>query len=237
MILQRSDLARADNFELLPNNRTQKVSLFGSLGYRVEMKIPSFFRLSSLFVLNLILIGCASEQLILPESEMTPFTAASERNPVRTQLKMAVNKVVDQRNGDPHQLGWTDTGLRSQTPVLLERTVADTFGYELKKELAARGVKMSQSADLNIDVEILKFDLATAKSGAFHTPSCESEMQFNLDRPAAKRRATVNVKSSFQAPAPVFKMQLSNAQTVASCLNLAVETLIKNDDFLRIINE
>lgn len=197
------------------------------------MKTSFSFRSVSFLVVLLALAGCSSREIIMPESELTPYAAASERTPVETSLRLTIASVTDQRAGDDHVVG--STGVYQQIPVSFDRSVTDTVSDQLAKELKARGLEQSPSGDLIANVTIKKLDMQAVSNGPFMAPTCKLEMALKIDRPSKGRHGEFTVNSNFTAPTPIVKSQLAHSQTFASCMNLAVERLVKTPEFGRLL--
>jgi uncharacterized lipoprotein YajG len=193
--------------------------------------------LSSILVVATLfgLVGCATGQMALAPAEMEPFPAAADRTPVRTSLSFQIHSSEDQRNIGAHQLGWSGTTPDNRRAVVTERTVAETLADRLKAELNSRGFQSRVGGEVAMGLTIQKFDIQSVPNGPFHTPSCSAEVTVDLTRAGSKRSAKVKLNSNFTAPAPLFKTQLANAQTVASCMNLITEGLVKNTEFQQML--
>lgn len=177
--------------------------------------------------------ACSSREVIMPENELTPYATASERTPVATSLRMTIDSVKDLRPGDDHVVG--STGVYQQIPVSFERSVTETVSDQLAKELKARGLEQGPSGDLVAEVTIKKLDLKAVSNGPFMAPACNFEMGLKINRPAKGRHGEFTISSNFTAPTPIVKTRLAHAQTFASCMNLAVERLVKTSEFTRLL--
>lgn len=199
-------------------------------------KSPRFsINLSMFGALVLTLAGCASGQMALPPGEMQPFAAAADRTPVRTSLTFQIHSAEDLRSMSSHQLGWSGSTEDNRRAVVTEAPVAETLADRLKSELNARGFQSRVGGDLAMSLTIHKFDLQSVANGPFQTPSCKAEVTVDLSRAGVKRTAKIRLNSNFTAPAPLFKTMQANAQTVASCMNLIAEGLVKNDEFKQML--
>ena len=191
----------------------------------------SYLSVSLVLVVSLFLVSCASSEMILPTDEMTPYPAAGERTQFLSKQTFQFANVVDSRNAPAHDVGWTESGLRERTPVRFENTVAQTLTQQITSELKKRGFNFSNPANIQISMTIQKLTLEKVVNDAFWAPSCDTELKFQLSQKQSGHQTEIAVKSRFTAPAPVLNNQEANAETVASCLNMAVERLVKNDDF------
>ena len=195
------------------------------------------FRSLSLVLTASLLTACASGPMALTPSEMQPFPAAADRTPIRTSLSFQIQSSVDQREMGPHQLGWSGTSVDKRRPVVVETTVADLVAERLRNELNMRGFQSRPPGDIGLHLILQKFEVKTDLNGPFQTPTCEAKVMIEMSRTGKTKKASLQVNSNFMAPAPVFKTELANSQTVASCLNLVAERIAKSSELQALLAE
>lgn len=181
--------------------------------------------------------GCVTApEMVLPQDEMTPFPSASDRTPVRTEKSFTIQASTDERPSyGPHQFGWSGMNDDDRKPVVAEQTVAETVSDRLRSELNTRGFRSGLPGDVNLALTIHRFDIKSVKNGAFAGPECDAEVTIDISKPGSKEVTKFKVNSQFTAPAPLFKTQLANSQTIASCVNLIAERLAKSDELKTIL--
>lgn len=190
----------------------------------------------SLLTLNLLAACASSPEMVLPREEMTPFPAASDRTPVRTEKSFQIQAASDLReNFGANQVGWSGIDEDDRKAVVTEQSVAETVADGLKSELNSRGFRSGLPGDVNLALTIHRFDVKSVKNGAFAGPECDADVTIDITKPGSKEVTKFRVNSQFTAPAPLFKTQLANSQTVASCVNLIAERLAKSDELRTIL--
>lgn len=186
--------------------------------------------------LNLLAACASSPEMILPREEMTPFPAAADRTPVRTEKSFQIQAATDQRESfGAHQVGWSGINEDDRKAVVTEQSVAETVADGLRGELNSRGFRSGLPGDVTLALTIHRFDVKSVKNGAFAGPECDADVTIDIAKPGAKEVTKFRVNSQFTAPAPLFKTQLANSQTVASCVNLIAERLAKSEELKAVL--
>lgn len=185
--------------------------------------------------MSLLLIRCASPQIVLHDRELIPAKDASERTQVWAAQTFSISQVEDQRQKPEYWVGTANTGVRNKpTPVELERTVATVVKTQMESELSQRGLKMASPADVDLKVKVQELEVRETREGMAPEASvCSARMEVSVE-PNAKSKSKPfkwTGKVEFQNRGTLLDTTAVTASTLAGCLNLIVEKMVTNGEF------
>jgi len=186
-------------------------------------------------VLSLLLIRCASPQIVLRDRELVPAKDASERTQIWAAQTFSISQVEDQRQKPEYWVGTAGTGVRNKpTPVELERPVATVVKTQMENELSQRGLKMANPADVDLKIKVQELEVGETRQGMAPEASiCKAQIEVAVE-PKGKSKAKPFKwigKVEFQNRGTLIDTTASTAATLAGCLNIMVEKMISNGEF------
>ncbi len=186
-------------------------------------------------LLSLLLVRCATPQVVLKDRELVPAKDASERTQVWAAQTFSISQVEDQRQKPEYWVGTAGTGVRNKpTPVELERPVATVVKSQMENELKQRGLKLGNPADVDLKIKVQELEVRETRVGLAPEASiCSARMEVSVE-PGAKSKAKPfkwTGKVEFQNRGTLIDTTAATAATLAGCLNLMVEKMVSNGDF------
>lgn len=183
----------------------------------------------SLFLVSLILFGCAQQKVTIKNEDFEPFVGME----TMTKLKetTAPVKIVTVKDTRPAErgVGEARTGAQFQrTPVFLEEAPSIFVRKTLERELEARGmliVNSDQEAELTILIKTLWVEEVLEK---YQPEKAKCKIDFEITGKRANKSYSGRFWSEIVSPGDMGDATEKLSPTLASCMNSVVEKIAKD---------